>query len=59
MNIIGFYKDFTLIEENGNYRVVNRRDKKVLFKGEEEADSKIFIMLSAKFIDENLKRIEL
>lgn len=59
MNIIGFYKDFTLIEENGNYRVVNRRDKKVLFKGEEEAASKIFIMLSAKFIDENLKRIEL
>lgn len=58
MNIIGFYKDYNLIEQNNNYLVVNRRDKKVLFKGEEEEASKMFIMLSAKFIDENLKKIE-
>lgn len=52
MNIIGFYKDWTLVDKEGAYYVVNRRDKKILFKGTEEQASKIFIMLVGNFITE-------
>ena len=52
MNIIGFYKDWTLVDKEGTYYVVNRRDKKILFEGTEDLASKTFIMLVANFITE-------
>lgn len=30
MNIIGYYKDWNLVERDGDYLVVNRPDRKVL-----------------------------
>ena len=56
MKIIGFYKDYTLVECGGVYSVVDmtdRRNKKILFKSlTEEGASKYFIMLVAGFINE-------
>lgn len=52
MNIIGFYKDWNLVEKEGTYYVVNRQDKKILTKGTEKQASKYFIMLAAGFINE-------
>ena len=57
MHIIGFYKDLTLVEKEKNYYVVNKRDKKILFKGDEDQASKYFIMLVANFINENGTRV--
>ena len=57
MHIIGFYKDLTLVEKEKNYYVVNKRDEKILFKGDEDQASKYFIMLVANFINENGTRV--
>ena len=57
MHIISFYKDLTLVEKEKNYYVVNKRDKKILFKGDEDQASKYFIMLVANFINENGTRV--
>lgn len=57
MHIIGFYKDLTLVEKEENYYVVNKHDKKILFKGDEDQASKYFIMLVAKFINEDGTRV--
>lgn len=57
MHILGFYKDLTLVEKEENYYVVNTRDKKILFKGDEDQASKHFIMLVANFINENGTRV--
>lgn len=54
-NITGFYKNYILFEQNGLFHVVNRQAQKILFKGSEEKASKIFIMLVANFINEELK----
>ena len=53
MDIIGFYKQFELVRDGDVYFVVNRNERKILFKGNEEDATKIFIMLSAKFIEES------
>lgn len=55
MNIIGYYKDWTLVEKDGDYLVINRPDKKILYKGSEDQASRYFIMLVADFIDENMR----
>ena len=52
MKIIGFYKNWSLVNKEGVFYVVNRTEKKVLFKGTEDEASKIFIMLAANFINE-------
>ena len=52
-NIIGYYKNWTLVEQNGLFYVVNQPERKVLFKGDEEGANKMFVMLIANFIDEN------
>ena len=57
MCILGFYKDLTLSKKEENYYVVNTRDKKILFKGDEDQASKYFIMLVANFINENGTRV--
>ena len=57
MHILGFYKDLTLVKKEENYYVVNTRDKKILFKGDEDQASKHFIMLVANFINENGTRV--
>ena len=57
MRIIGFYKDLTLVEKEENYYVVNKCDKKILFKGDEDQASKYFIMLVANFINEDGMRV--
>ena len=57
MRILGFYKDLTLSKKEENYYVVNTRDKKILFKGDEDQASKYFIMLVANFINENRTRV--
>ena len=57
MHILGFYKDLTLLEKEENYYVVNKCDKKILFKGDEDQASKHFIMLVANFINENGTRV--
>lgn len=53
--IIGFYKNYTLVEQDGSYYVVNRQERKVLFKGSDGEATRIFVMLCANFIDENLE----
>ena len=57
MHILGFYKDLILVEKEENYYVVNRRDKKILFRGDEDQASKYFIMLAANFINEDGMRV--
>ena len=53
--IIGFYKNYTLAEQDGTFYVVNRQERKILFKGCEEEATKAFVMLCAKFINENME----
>ena len=55
MKIIGYYKDLTFLERDGSYLVVDKSARKILFKGTEEEASKVFIMLCANFINENLE----
>lgn len=44
MNIIGYYKIWTLVEREGIYYVVDRRSKQILFKSEdEETATKMFV----------------
>ena len=56
-NIIGYYKDWLLVELNETYAVVKRKSTtekaKILFSGSEDDTTKIFTMLIANFIDEN------
>lgn len=58
MRIIGHYKDWTLVEKDERYLVINQSDKKVLYEGTEKQANKIFVMLVAKFIDEKFLKIE-
>ena len=57
-NIIGFYKNWVLVEQNDKFYVVNRAERKVLFRGAEEEAHKNFVMLVANFINEDLQKIE-
>jgi hypothetical protein len=57
-DIIGFYKNWTLVEQNGKFYVVDRTERKVLFKGTEEEATKTFTMLVANFINNDLEKIE-
>lgn len=44
MNIIGFYKDWNLVERDEFYWVVDRPNKQILFKSEdEETATKMFV----------------
>lgn len=44
MNIIGYYKIWTLVEREGIYYVVDRRSKQILCKSEdEELATKVFV----------------
>lgn len=53
MNIIGYYKNWCLVERGNKYAVVNRPDKKVVFTStDEESATKVFVMLLAEFINE-------
>ena len=54
MNILGFYKklNLTLLEKDGTYYVANRETKQVILKGDEEACTKMFVMMMAGFIEE-------
>lgn len=58
MEIIGFYKNWSLVEKNGEYFVVDRRDKTVVFKGDKEKADKYFFMIAANYINEKLQKIE-
>lgn len=58
MNIIGFYKNYRLVEQDGKYLVVNKQERRVVFAGDEETASKLFIMLAAEFIDEKFMKVE-
>ena len=55
-NIIGYYKNWLLVELNNTYAVVKRKTAtekaKVLFSGSEDSATKIFTMLIGNFIDE-------
>ena len=57
-NIIGFYKNWSLVEQDGRFYVVDRQERKVLCRGTEEIAHKAFVMLVANFIDNNLAKIE-
>ena len=50
-NIIGYYKHWLLVERDGFYYVVRRRER-ILYKGDEEGATKAFVMLVAGFITE-------
>lgn len=54
MNILGFYKKFnlTLLEKDSTYYVANRETKKVIYQGNEEDCTKVFVMMIAGFIEE-------
>lgn len=57
MKIIGFYKNLSLVDNNGEFYIVNRMNKSIICKGTEEETSKLFIMLSANIINETEKRV--
>lgn len=48
--IIGFYKNWRLVEKNGIYYVIDIDTKEILYRGSEEISSKLFIMLAANYI---------
>lgn len=56
-NIIGYYKNWLLVELDETFAVVKRKTAtekaKVLFSGSEDSATKMFTMLIANFIDEN------
>ena len=56
-NIIGYYKNWLLVELDETYAVVKRKTStekaKVLYSGSEDNATKIFTMLITNFIDEN------
>ena len=52
MSIIVYYKQWALLEKDGEYLVIDKPDKKILYIGPEEHATKIFVMLIAGFIDE-------
>ena len=52
-NIIGYYKNWILVEQDGMFYVTARQERKVLFKGDEEGANKVFVMLIANFINED------
>ena len=41
--IIGFYKNYTLAEQDGAFYVINRQERKILLKGCEEEATKAFM----------------
>ena len=53
MNILGFYKktNLLLVEKDGVYFVVDRQDKTILYQGDEEECTKVFVMMLTEFID--------
>ena len=57
-NIVGFYKNWILVEQDGVFYVTSRQPKKILFKGDEEGANKVFTMLIANFINEELTKVE-
>ena len=56
MNILGIYKklNLALIEKDGEYFVTDKRERKVLYRGDEEACTKVFVMMIARFIEKDL-----
>lgn len=50
--IIGYYKNWLLVELNGFYYVVRRKER-VLCKGSEEFATKVFVMLIDGFITDD------
>ena len=56
MNILGWHKksNITLIEKDDEYLVVDKREKKILYQGDEETCNKIFIIMVARFIENEL-----
>ena len=56
MNILGWHKksNVTLIEKDDTYFVVDKQEKKILYQGDEETCNKLFIMMVAGFIENEL-----
>lgn len=53
MDMIAFYDklNIALVEKNGMYFVVDRKEKTILYQGDEETCTKAFVMLMAGFIE--------
>ena len=56
MNILGWHKksNVTLIEKDDTYFVIDKQEKKILYQGDEETWNKLFIMMVAGFIENEL-----
>ena len=56
MNILGWHKksNVTLIEKDDTYFVIDKQEKKILYQGDEETCNKLFIMMVAGFIENEL-----
>ena len=56
MNILGWHKksNIVLIEKDDTYLVVDKQEKKILYQGDEETCNKLFIMMVAGFIENEL-----
>ena len=52
MNILGFFKkmNLALIEKDGTCFVVDKHERRILYKGNEEDCSKVFIMIASGFV---------
>lgn len=57
-DIIGFYKNYILVRVGEQFCVVNRVERKTLFKGTEEEATKTFTLLIANFINDDLRKTE-
>ena len=56
INIIGFYKDWRLVESGGYYYVVDKKKQAVIYKSkDEESATKAFIMLCVGFVNEKIE----
>lgn len=53
MDMIAFYDklNIALVEKNGMYFVVDRKEKTILYHGDEETCTKAFVMLMVGFIE--------
>ena len=56
MNILGWHKksNVTLIEKDDEYLVIDKQEKKILYQGDEETCNKLFIVMVARFIENEL-----
>ena len=53
MNILGMYKELNLVKKDHTCYVVDRQERKILYHGDEESCTRVFITMIAGFIEKD------